>query len=83
MKSSRNEKFVYGVFILVLIMVNPPILNIVNSYVLENPLTLGWPTMFVWLEFWYLAAIIDFFVGVITIESWKKDYDIVKFKSKK
>ncbi|MCJ7690652.1 MAG: hypothetical protein MUO60_15240 [Clostridiaceae bacterium] len=83
MKLSRNEKFVYGVFILVLIMINPPILNIVNSYVLENPLTLGWPTMFIWLEFWYLVAIIDFFVGIITIKSWKKDYDMVKFKSKK
>jgi len=83
MRLSMGEKFVYGIFFLVLLMVNPPILNIVNNYALENPFILGWPTLLVWLDFWYVAAIVDFLVGVITIKSWKKDYDKLKLNSQK
>ena len=32
MKLSTNEKAVYAIFLLVLIMVNPPIVNIVRPY---------------------------------------------------
>lgn len=82
MKLSKGEKLLYGIFVLVLIMVNPPILNIINNYVLKNPFTFGWPTFLVWLDFWYVVAIIDFLVGVIKIKSWKKDYD-KSFNSRK
>ncbi|MGE5631916.1 MAG: hypothetical protein ACM3TR_12585 [Caulobacteraceae bacterium] len=81
MKLSAGEKFVYGIFVLVLIMVNPPILNSINNYAVKNPFTFGWPTLLVWLDFWYVIAVVDFLVGVITIKSWKKDYD--KLSSKK
>ncbi len=75
MKLSANEKAVYAVFILVLIMVNPPIVNIVSDYATSHPFILGWPTLLVWLNVWYIVAIIDFLVGVLVIRSWKKDYN--------
>ncbi|GFI62097.1 hypothetical protein IMSAG049_01270 [Clostridiales bacterium] len=77
MKISKGEKIVYAIFIIVLIMVNPPILNFVNDYAINNPLTFGWPTLLVWLNLWYIIAIIDFLIGAIKIKSWKKDYDDV------
>ncbi len=83
MKLSIGEKVVYAIFVLVLLMVNPPLLNGINNYALEKPFTFGWPTMLVWLDFWYIVAVVDFLVGVITIKSWKKDYDKFKLSSKK
>lgn len=75
MKLSTNEKAVYAIFLLVLIMVNPPIVNIVSDYAKTHPFVLGWPTLLVWLNAWYIIALIDFLVGVLTIRSWKKDYN--------
>lgn len=75
MKISKGEKIVYGIFIFVLIMVNPPIINLFNNYCIKNPLTFGWPTMLIWLNFWYAVAVIAFLIGVLKIKSWKKDYE--------
>lgn len=71
----------YGVFILVLLMVNPPILGIVNDYSRTNPLTFGWSTIILWLDFWYLIGITDFIIGMLTINSWKKDYNDIVISS--
>ena len=51
MKLSTNEKAVYAIFLLVLIMVNPPIVNIVSDYAKTHPFVLGWPTLLVWLVY--------------------------------
>ena len=75
MKLSTNEKAVYAIFLLVLIMVNPPVVNLVSDYAGTHPFILGWPTLLVWLNAWYIIALIDFLVGVLTIRSWKKDYN--------
>lgn len=75
MKLSASEKAVYGIFILVLIMVNPPVVNIVSDYAKTHPFILGWPTLLVWLNAWYVTAIIAFLIGSLTIRSWKKDYN--------
>ncbi len=74
MKPSKGEKLVYGTFILVLIMVNPPVLNVINRYAIQKPFTMGWPTLLVWLDFWYVAAIAAFLAGALKIKSWNKDY---------
>ena len=78
MRLSKGEKIVYGIFILVLIMVNPPIVNLVSDFAKTHPFVLGWPTLLVWLDVWYVAAIVAFLVGVLKIKAWKKDYDDVK-----
>ena len=75
MKLSRGEKTVYAILLLVLIMVNPPIVNMVSDYAAAHPFIFGWPTLLVWLNLWYVVGIIDFLAGVLTIRSWKKDYE--------
>lgn len=39
-----------------------------------NPITFGWPTIIVWLDFWYIVAVIAFIAGAFLIESWQRDY---------
>ena len=65
----------YLILIVGILMVNPPILNLVNQYCIDNPLTFGWPTLFLWLEFWYAIMIIDFLVGVLKIKNWDCSQD--------
>lgn len=74
MKSFVGEKIIYGFFILVLIMVNPPIVNLISNYAKTHPFIFGWPTLLVWLNIWYVSAIIDFIAGMLIIRSWKKEY---------
>ncbi|SKC36769.1 hypothetical protein [Maledivibacter halophilus] len=74
MKISKGEKVIYSIFILCLIMLNPPVLNIANNYAKTKPLTFNFPTLWIWLQIWYLVAIITFLVGAIKIKNWKKDY---------
>lgn len=75
MRLSKGEKIVYACFVLVLLMVNPPIVNLVSDYAKTHPFVFGWPTLLVWLNAWYLIAIVAFLIGVLKIKSWKKDYE--------
>ncbi|MEA5060228.1 hypothetical protein SDC9_135936 [bioreactor metagenome] len=74
MKLSTGEKIVYAIFAVVLIMVNPPILQAVNNYAIAKPFTFGWPTLLVWLDFWYVVGTATFLIGVLKIKAWGKDY---------
>lgn len=74
MKISKGEKKVYAILIISLIMLNPPVLNIVNNYAKTKPLTWNYPTLWLWLQLWYLIAIITFLLGAIKIDNWKKEY---------
>ena len=74
MRLSKGEKIAYTLLILSLIMVNPPVLNLVNNYVKDNPLTWNFPTLWLWLQLWYAVAVVTFLIGAIKIKNWKKDY---------
>lgn len=74
MKRSKGEVIIYIILILSLIMVNPPVLNLVNNYVKMKPLTFGYPTLWLWLQLWYIIAIITFLIGAIKLKSWRKNY---------
>ena len=74
MKRDKNENIVYIILIISLIMVNPPIINLVNNYVKANPIMLGFPTMWLWLQLWFVIPIIAFLIGAITLEGWQKEY---------
>jgi len=74
LRLSKGEKIVYALLILSLVMLNPPVLNVINSYAKKNPLTLNYPTLWLWLQLWYIVAIAAFLVGAIKIKSWRKDY---------
>lgn len=74
MKISKGEKVLYFILILSLIMLNPPILNLVNNYTKDNPMLGKFPTLWIWLQFWYLVCIAAFLTGAIKIKSWRKEY---------
>mgnify|MGYP004662441709 FL=1 len=72
MKKKRDLGLLWFYIILMLsvLMVNPPILPFVNTYCVEHPMTFGWPTLFLWLEFWYAVMILDFLWGALRLKSW-------------
>jgi hypothetical protein len=70
----KGEIIVYLTLMLSIIMVNPPILILVNNFSKGKPLLWNYPTLWLWLQLWYGIAIIAFLVGAIAIKSWKKEY---------
>jgi len=69
-KISKGTIAFYVILIISVLMVNPPIVYLVNDYCVANPLTFGWPTMFLWLEFWYTVMVIDFVVAAWKLKAW-------------
>ena len=69
MKSLGHKLFYATLFVSVL-MVNPPIVFWVNDYCTAHPLTFGWPTMYLWLEFWFLVMIANFVVAAWKLKAW-------------
>jgi len=69
-KFSSGEIAFYVIIVISLVMVNPPILGMINSYAIENPLTFRLPTLWVWLQFWYALMIVSFLVSAIRIKRW-------------
>lgn len=74
MKISKGEKILYTILIIAIIMLNPPVLNIVNNYAKKNPTIGNFPTLWLWLQFWYVLCIVAFLIGAIKIKNWKKEY---------
>lgn len=76
-KMSRTKKeniFIACFFTLTLLMTNPPVINLVSKYVETKPLTLGWPTLWVWLQFWYLTMIGGAIWFSLKFKVWNTDY---------
>ena len=73
---SRGIKLFWFIIIAMLIAVNPPVLNWVNEYSKNNLLTFGYPTFWLWLEFWYGLAALSFLIGSLKIKKWKEEEDI-------
>lgn len=77
MKSTKGERILYVILLITLAMVNPPIINLVNDYAKENPLIMNYPTLWIWLQLWYLIGIIAFLVAALKIGNWNKEYEEV------
>ena len=71
---TKGEKIFFAVIIISLLMVNPPILGFINTFAQSTPLMWGYPTLWLWLEFWYVVAIVTFLVGVLKLKNWQKTY---------
>ncbi|MCD6114527.1 MAG: hypothetical protein J7J78_04440 [Thermoprotei archaeon] len=71
MSLSLGEKIFYIIIILAIILSNPPILNIVNEYCKTHPLTLGFPTFWLYLEIVWTIVIVAFAIAAIKIEKWR------------
>lgn len=74
MNLTKGEKIFFAIITISLLMVNPPILGLINTFAQSTPLMWGDPTLWLWLEFWYVVAIVTFLVGVIKIKNWQKTY---------
>lgn len=61
---NRSEKTVLIATLVAIFLSNPPVLNIVNSYCKNNPLTFGWPTLWLYLTVVWTAVIIIFGIMV-------------------
>jgi len=70
----KSEKWFYVILLLWLLMVNPPVVTWVNEYARSHPLTFGWPTLWVWLEFWYVAGIAGFALAAAKLPAWNRDH---------
>lgn len=72
MKKKRDKGTLafYIILVIGVLMVNPPILPIVNDFCVAHPLMGGWPTLFLWLEFWYVVMIVDFLVAAFRLKAW-------------
>lgn len=74
MKRNKGEIVFYAILVIALIMVNPPVLSFINEFAATHPITWGYPTLWIWLEFWYAVAIIDFLVAAVKLKSWRTEY---------
>lgn len=54
-----------------LVLTNPPIIGLVNSYATAQPLTLGFPTVWLWLEIWYAVMLVELVVFAVRLPSWQ------------
>ncbi len=72
MSLSLGEKIFYVIIILAIILSNPPILNIVNEYCKTHPLTLSFPTFWLYLEIVWTIVIVSFAIAALKIEKWRK-----------
>ena len=70
MKRSKGLTWFYAIMLLGVLMVNPPVLNFVNGYCRNNPLMFGFPTLWLWLEFWFGVMILDFLIAAVTLKEW-------------
>ncbi|MFW6266701.1 MAG: hypothetical protein ACOC21_03940 [Halanaerobiales bacterium] len=73
---TKGEKLFWTVIIAMLLAVNPPILNLINEYSSNNTLTLGFPTFWLWLEFWYTLGAGAFLIAAFKIEKWREEENI-------
>jgi hypothetical protein len=65
-----GEKVLITIVIIAIILSNPPILNIVNEYCKTHPLTLGFPTLWLYLEVIWTIVIISFAIAALKIKKW-------------
>lgn len=75
MSVAKKENIIVATyFAFTLLMTNPPVVNWISKYAESNPLVMGWPTVWVWLQFWYMAMIGGLIYFGLKFKSWNVDY---------
>jgi len=75
MPVARKESIIVAAFfVFTLVMTNPPVVSWVSKYAQSAPLMFGWPTLWVWLQFWYLVMIGGLVLFGLKLKSWNVDY---------
>ena len=68
--NSRGEIIFYVILGISIIMVNPPILMLINQYAATTPMIFNLPTIWIWLQFWYVVMMASFLIAAIRIKRW-------------
>lgn len=70
----RESALVLGALAVPLVLTNPPIIGLIDGYAESNPLTLGFPTFWLWLELWYAVMLVELIVFAVRLPSWQAHY---------
>lgn len=70
----RETAFVFVALAIPLVMTNPPVIGWVNDYATSQPLTLGQPTVWVWLELWFAVMLVELVLFAARLPSWQAHY---------
>jgi hypothetical protein len=70
-KLSKGEIIFYAIILFSLVMVNPPVLMLINRFAIETPLIFRLPTLWIWLQFWYVLMIAAFLLSAIRVRRWR------------
>ena len=65
-----NKRWFFIVLLFAVVMVNPPVVYWANDWCRDNPILFGWPSMFLWLEFWFAVMIADFVLAALYLPEW-------------
>lgn len=67
----RETLLVLGGLAIPLVLANPPVIGLINAYAATQPLTLGVPTVWLWLEIWYGVMLIELVIFAVRLPSWQ------------
>lgn len=70
-QANRENAIAWAFFLVTVLAVNPPVLTAVNRYFVIQPLLAGWPTMWLYLTFWYVVMLIGFVFFAMRFRSWQ------------
>jgi hypothetical protein len=69
----RENRLVFGSLAVPLVMTNPPIIGWVSDYAAAEPVLLGQPTVWLWLQFWYVVMLGLFVWFAVRLPSWQTE----------
>ncbi|MGH8793149.1 MAG: hypothetical protein ACRDXX_10940 [Stackebrandtia sp.] len=67
----RDTIVVFASLAVPFIMTNPPVIVEVSDYSVDNPITLGLPTVWLWLQLWYGVMLVLLLVFALWLPSWR------------
>lgn len=70
----RENILVFVALGIPVVLVNPPFIGWVNDYAASNPLTLGQPTIWLWLEVWFAVMLVELILFAAKLPSWQAHY---------
>ncbi len=76
MNIASERRFWLVLFLIPLIMLNPPVLYWVNNYAVSHLLTFGLPTMWLWTWLWLIVWFVEFGVCSAKSKIWRTDDEV-------
>jgi hypothetical protein len=70
-RARRESRIIWIFFLITILMVNPPILTWLNVWFKAHPLVGGWPTLWLYLTFWYVVMLGGFLYFALKFRTWQ------------